>query len=294
MTQIKHIDYKSLDIAAKHIAKQIHENVDLRSPVKCYAIPRGGIPAAFLVNKYALINFVDTIKEADIFIDDMIDSGKTKEDYLKKKDIPFYALFEKTNKNLWLVFPWEKSNQEDVSITHNITRILQYIGENPKRGGLVETPLRVTKALDDWFSGYNKKPEDVLKVFEDGGEDYDQMIIVKDIPFYSHCEHHMAPFFGTITIGYIPDGKIVGLSKLSRLTDIYARRLQVQERFTQQVANAIMEHLGPIGVGVIVKARHLCMESRGICKQGHTTTTSSLLGVYRDQEVRAEFINLIK
>lgn len=161
------------------------------------------------------------------------------------------------------------------------------------RGGLKDTPDRLAKAWDFWTSGYTQDPSDVLKVFEDGAESYDEMVLVSDIPFYSHCEHHLAPFFGKVTIAYIPDGKIVGLSKLSRLADIYARRLQVQERLTEQIADAINLNLSPKGVGVIIKARHLCMESRGISQQGHHTTTSSLRGVIRtDPSARDEFLRL--
>lgn len=177
-----------------------------------------------------------------------------------------------------------------------IQRLLEdIIGEDPNRGGLVETPARVVKAWQAWTSGYGKDPRDVLKVFEDGAENYDEMVVVRDIPFYSHCEHHLAPFFGTACIAYIPDGYVVGLSKLSRVLDIYARRLQVQERLTNQVADAINDHLAPKGVGVVIKARHLCMESRGICQQGHHTVTSALRGAVKDQpETRAEFLSLVK
>jgi len=130
-------------------------------------------------------------------------------------------------------------------------------------------------------------------VFEDGGESYDQMVLVKDIPIYSHCEHHLAAIIGTASIAYIPNGKIVGLSKLSRLADMYARRLQVQERLTDQIADALFKHLEPKGVGVLIKARHLCMESRGICQQGHHTVTTALRGVIKDEpETRAEFLRL--
>ena len=169
--------------------------------------------------------------------------------------------------------------------------VLRAIGEDPSRGGLLETPERVAKAWQHWFSGYDRDPADVLKVFEDGAEGVDEMVLVKDIPFYSHCEHHMAPIFGTATVAYIPNGRIVGLSKLSRLVDIFARRLQVQERMTTQVADALVEHLRPHGVGVLVKARHLCMESRGVCQQGHHTVTTALRGVMReDARARAEFL----
>lgn len=164
---------------------------------------------------------------------------------------------------------------------------------NDLRPGLLETPMRVAKAWEFWTSGYGVDPAEVLKTFEDGAEGVDEMVLVKDIPFYSHCEHHMAPIFGTATIAYLPDGKIVGLSKLSRLLDVFARRLQVQERMTCQVADALMEHLKPKGAAVVVKARHLCMESRGVCQQGHHTVTSALRGVFKSEpEARAEFLQL--
>jgi len=179
---------------------------------------------------------------------------------------------------------------------HNaILDLLLFVGENIHREGLEDTPERAVQAWIEWTEGYGMKPEDILTSFTDGGEDYDEMILVKDIPFYSHCEHHMAPFFGVAHIAYIPSGRIVGLSKLSRLLDIYAHRLQVQERITSQVSQALMTHLEPIGVAVQLVARHLCMESRGIVKQGHTTITTKLNGAFRsDAKARAEFLALIK
>lgn len=176
-----------------------------------------------------------------------------------------------------------------------VSTILSFIGEDPEREGLLETPARVVNAWREWTIGYQIHPEDVLKVFNDGGENYDEMVLVKDIWFYSHCEHHMSPFFGHAHIAYIPDGKIVGLSKLPRLLDIYARRLQVQERLTNQVAEALMEHLKPKGVAVKVQARHLCMESRGVQKPGCITTTTKLLGVFlKDAKARNEFLQEVK
>lgn len=161
------------------------------------------------------------------------------------------------------------------------------------RGGLVETPMRAAKAWEEWTSGYAKDPADILKAFEDGAEGCDQMVVVSDIPVYSHCEHHMAPIFGHATIGYLPHDRIVGLSKLNRLVDVFARRLQVQERMTNQIADALMQHLQPRGVGVVIKARHMCMESRGVKQNGSLTTTSSLHGIFRDDPtVRAEFFAL--
>ena len=153
----------------------------------------------------------------------------------------------------------------------------------------------MARAWTEWCSGYDADPASVFRVFDDGPRDYDQQILVKGIPFYSHCEHHMAPFFGSVTIGYIPNSdRIVGLSKLARLVDIFAKRLQVQERLTTDIADAIVEHLKPRGVGVVVNARHLCMESRGVAKQGQETETCALRGVHIDGVVRAEFLTLVK
>lgn len=161
------------------------------------------------------------------------------------------------------------------------------------REGLRDTPERMVKAWTQWTSGYEVDIAGLLKTFEDGADGYDGMVIVKDIPIYSKCEHHLADIFGTATIAYIPDGKVVGLSKLSRLAEAFARRLQVQERLTTQIADALVEHLAPLGVGVVIRARHMCMESRGICQQGHHTITSALRGVIKDEpSAREEFMRL--
>lgn len=175
-----------------------------------------------------------------------------------------------------------------------ITQLLHHIvGEDVSRQGLLETPARVVKAWAHWTRGYAEDPAEILKVFEDGADGYDEMVLVKDIPIYSKCEHHLADIFGTATIAYIPSGKIVGLSKLSRVADVFARRLQVQERLTNQIADALNDNLNPKGVGVIIRARHMCMESRGICQQGHHTITSALRGVLKtDPSARAEFMSL--
>lgn len=178
---------------------------------------------------------------------------------------------------------------------NTITQLITEVIGTDMREGLVETPARVVKAWRHWTSGYGVDIGALLKVFEDGAENYDEMVLVKNIPIYSKCEHHLADIFGTATIAYIPDGKIVGLSKLSRVADAFARRLQVQERLTAQIADALNEHLQPKAVGVIVRARHMCMESRGICQQGHHTETSALRGAFKtDPSARAEFLSLAK
>ncbi|MCF8163377.1 MAG: GTP cyclohydrolase I FolE [Sulfuritalea sp.] len=178
---------------------------------------------------------------------------------------------------------------------HDWKRFLKSLGEDPDRPGLIETPARVTKAWKHWSSGYGQNPADVLKAFEDGAEEYNELIVVRNIPVYSHCEHHLAPFFGKATVGYMPDGKIVGLSKLTRLVECFAKRLQVQERLTIQVANALMEHLQPKAVGVVIRCRHLCMESRGIKTAGEETVTSAILGELQPNlAMRTEFLHLAR
>lgn len=176
-----------------------------------------------------------------------------------------------------------------------VTMQLLAIGENPEREGLRETPARVVKAWGEWFAGYKMDPAATLKTFEDGAELCgDEMVVVRDIDLYSFCEHHMAPFFGKAQVAYIPDSKVVGLSKIARLVDIFSKRLQVQERLTNQIANAIDEHLQPKGVGVVLRCTHFCMCSRGIGKQGSTTITSALRGALREKpEARAEFMGLV-
>jgi GTP cyclohydrolase I len=189
----------------------------------------------------------------------------------------------------------EDSRTKRIMDENCITQLITEVIGAEMRPGLVETPSRVVKAWREKTSGYAVDIPALLKVFEDGAEGYDEMVMVKDIPIYSQCEHHLESIFGTATIAYIPNGKIVGLSKLSRLADAFARRLQVQERLTSQIANAIEEHLQPRGVGVIIKARHLCMEARGVHQQGHHTVTSALRGVIKfDATARAEFLSLAK
>ena len=267
--------------------------------INVHPIPRGGIPVAYALKQFLpAMKIVNTPEVAEVFIDDIIDTGNTLKRY--SDEYPgryFFALVDKTSQpefaHSWIVFPWEVG-QKNESATDNITRLLQYIGEDPNREGLLETPHRVIKAWDEWTSGYNKDPAEILKVFEDGGERYDEMVIVRDIPIYSKCEHHLADIFGTAAIAYIPDGRIVGLSKLNRLAEVFSRRLQVQERLTAQIADALETHLKPKGVGVVIRARHMCMESRGINQTGQYTITSALRGVLKeDASARAEFMKLV-
>jgi GTP cyclohydrolase I len=171
--------------------------------------------------------------------------------------------------------------------------ILRELGEDPEREGLVKTPSRIARSLRELTQGYGQDPEAIINgaLFT---EDYSEMIVMKDVDFYSMCEHHMLPFFGKAHIAYLPKGKIVGISKLARLVDVYARRLQVQERMTTQIASLLMDKLTPEGVAVVVEAEHLCMRMRGVEKQNSTVLTSAMLGAFRDnQETREEFMTLI-
>jgi len=171
--------------------------------------------------------------------------------------------------------------------------ILRRLGENPKRDGLVATPARVEKSLAFLTKGYAEDPTKVLRgaLFD---VDYDEMVIVKDIEMFSLCEHHMLPFFGKVHVAYIPKGKVIGLSKIARLVEIFARRLQVQERLTRQIADSIQEAIQPQGVGVVIEARHLCMMMRGIEKQNSSTVTSAMVGCFRQKETRSEFLSLVR
>ena len=175
-----------------------------------------------------------------------------------------------------------------------IRGLLSALGEDPGREGLLDTPKRVEKSLRFLTSGYREDVDAMLNnaLFT---VDYNEMVIVRDIDFYSLCEHHMLPFFGRCHVAYIPNGKVVGLSKIPRLVDIYARRLQVQERLTNQIANTLLEKIKPLGVAVVTEATHLCMSMRGVGKQNSVAVTSAMLGAFRtDARTRAEFLNLIK
>ena len=186
-----------------------------------------------------------------------------------------------------------KPRQSD-PITELVDSLLTELGEDPARPGLRATPDRVARALRELTNGYGVRPADVIAdaIFE---QDYDEMVLVRDIPFYSLCEHHMLPFFGQVHVGYLPKGKIVGLSKIPRLVEVFSHRLQIQEQLTREVAEALNEALSPKGVAVVVEARHLCMEMRGVETPGGRMVTSCMLGTFRsDPRTRAEFLDLVR
>lgn len=179
------------------------------------------------------------------------------------------------------------------TLAHHYKHIIEVLGEDPEREGLADTPVRVAKAMQFLTKGYGEDPEAILlqALFK---EDYRQMVIVKDIDFYSLCEHHMLPFWGKVHVAYIPDGYITGLSKIPRVVEVYARRLQVQERLTSQIKRCIQKTLNPLGVMVVIEAQHMCMQMRGVEKQNSLTTTSDFTGVFNQAKTREEFINLIR
>lgn len=260
----------------------LRDRIDTR---KVWGIPRGGAIIAGM-----MMNPVDNIEDAEVIVDDIIDSGATLDKMRKLyPDKPFYALYDKReiNNDSYIIFPWEvkeaKTEPEDL-----MRRLLQHLGQNTSREGLLDTPKRYLKFMREFLS----PPEFNMTTFDSEG--YDEMIIVRDIPFYSMCEHHLAPFFGTGAIAYIPDKKIVGISKLPRTLMKFASRLQNQERITTQVAEYLMDILHPKGVAVVLKARHMCMEMRGVKVHDTFTITSKMSGVFmQDDKARNEFNSLI-
>jgi GTP cyclohydrolase I len=194
----------------------------------------------------------------------------------------------KSSTNISSLRPSRKQAEEAVRT------LLLWAGEDPHREGLVETPERVARAYEDWFSGYKEDPVSFLKRTFKEVDGYDEMIVLRDIAFESHCEHHMAPIIGHAHVGYLPNNKVVGISKLARVVEAFARRFQVQEKMTAQVANCIWDVLSPKGVGVVIEATHQCMTTRGIHKSNVSMVTSQMLGTFRkDARTRAEFLRMI-
>jgi GTP cyclohydrolase I len=187
-----------------------------------------------------------------------------------------------------------RSNEETAEAEEHVRGILRYLGEDPGREGLLETPARVVRAMAEHFSGYSQDPAQLLEKTFQEVEGYDELVLVSDIEVFSHCEHHMVPFVGKAHVAYIPNGRVVGLSKLARVVDVYAKRLQVQEKLTKQIADAIQGHLQPQGVAVIMQCQHFCMCYRGVKKPGSWTTTSKLHGLFLvDSAARMELLTLI-
>lgn len=291
------------------VAQEIFEKLEKSCPfrvVRIYGIPKGGIAVAYEVvnflNHYFKAHTINSeaevtfdIRMAQIVVDDLVDSGRTRDRFKEfNNDGNFYALIDKERdqcKGTWFVFPWEKEDKEDNSAFDIPLRFLQYIGENPSREGLVDTPKRVINAWDFLYSGYKTNIKGLFTSFENPA--CNQMVVLDHIEFYSTCEHHLLPFFGKCHVAYIPDKKVIGVSKIARLVDAFSRRLQIQENLTKQIADTLQEELNPLGVGVIMIAQHFCMTSRGVQKQNSLMKTSAILGEFLKPEVRAEFMKLI-
>lgn len=266
-----------------------------------YGIPRGGSVVALSVSHRTGLPILDQPRPYSFIVDDLVDTGRTMQRYATRETCVCDALIRKPHSPShfapnalkytgWVVFPWEAN---EAPAEDAVVRLIQSLGENPMRDGLLDTPKRVVKAMQELTTGYAQDPKMILgRVFE---ADYDQMVLVKGIDFTSLCEHHLMPFTGTATVGYVPgkSRKIVGVSKLVRLVDCFARRLQIQERMTQQIAMTIMETLQPLGAGCVVVAKHACMGCRGVRRPGAAMVTSAMYGLFReDSKARAEMLAL--
>ena len=263
-----------------------------REQHKVWGVPRGGVNIALLLGEMGLATCVAKAEDATIICDDVVASGTTRKKYSAKyPDKVFYAPFIVDNTMTWLVFPWE--DVDAVEGKDIVSRMLQYIGEDPQRPGLLDTPARVVRSWKELYGGYTMDAKEILgRVFD---SDNNEMVVVKDVQFYSTCEHHLLPIIGKAHIAYIPKGKVVGLSKLARLVEVYARRLQIQEQLTAQVRDAMIKFIPEIqGAAVVIEAQHLCMCARGVNKQGSSMVTSALAGTFETSPAcRAEFMSII-
>lgn len=299
MTDVVRVSIEEVQHEAYAIARRWSGKVK-----EVFGVPRGGLTPAALVAGYLNVPMVSAghlIPTNVLIVDDVVDSGHTLAYYVgghfsvdalyRKSLAPCHVAPDAKERDGWLVFPWEETTSrgpEDAVI-----RLLEYIGEDPNRAGLKGTPERVIRAFAEMTDGYKIDPNSILTTrFE---ERCDEMVVVRGIEFTSLCEHHLLPFVGVATVGYVPNKDVVGLSKIPRVVDAFAHRLQVQERLTIQIAETIDECLSPLGVGVVIEARHSCMGCRGVRKPSAEMVTSSLLGVFRDKpEARAEFLSFAK
>lgn len=267
-----------------------------------YGPPRGGLVPAALVAGGLGVGMTATppcraTDERILVVDDLVDSGRTLRQFVddgykvdalfRKPTSPAHIAPDAQPVDGWLVFPWE--SDESTGPEDAVVRLLNYVGEDPDRDGLIDTPGRVVRAFKEMTAGYHDDPAVILERTFD--ERHDQMVVLDGLDFTSLCEHHLLPFVGTAVVGYVPRERVVGISKLARLVECFARRLQVQERMTDQIADALMTHLRPEGAGVVIRAHHSCMGCRGVRKPNATMTTSSLHGIMRHGDAaRAEFL----
>lgn len=299
--------YEDVFMVANRLCNKISETEHKQNISSVYGVPRGGVPVAIKIADILGLPLVDgpeAVGPNTLVVDDIIDSGKTRYDF---KNNLFAALYSKrgncssmetsdtftgywVHTGTWVVFPWEEN--EETGPEDAVTRLIEFIGEDPGKEGLKDTPQRVIKSYSELFSGYNEDPADLLSTFE--AESYDQLVVVKNIELYSTCEHHMMPFFGKAHVAYLPNERVIGVSKIARLVEVFARRLQIQERIGTQVVDALMKHLQPKGAGCMIEAQHFCMMARGVSKQNSVMVTSSLDGVLRDDpSAKEEFLRYV-
>lgn len=298
MKKITHREYgEAIDALARKLTQSAFDEI--------YGIPRGGqYPAAMLAQILGKRVVFDPaqIGAKTLVVDDLLDSGATMRGMIATRpEAKYAAVYAKPQSFVdgcvvgtrldsaeWLVFP----DESGCGIEENFKRTLEYIGEDTSREGLLETPKRMRRAYDEIFAGYKTNPHDLVKTFTQGT--CQEMVILKNAEFYSTCEHHFFPFFGHCSIGYVPNDKVIGVSKLARLLDCYSRRMQIQERMTSQIADFLVESLNPLGVYVICEGVHFCMTSRGVRKQDASMVTSAIRGEFKNNAaMRNEFLHLI-
>ena len=303
---IQRLSYAEVEEAADQLVHRAARAAPAVGYDGVFGIPRGGqIPAAIVAGLMGL-PILDVPGTRTLIVDDLVDSGATADRWIDSLggEAYFDALFRKGHSPThlapraldvgrdWIVFPWEIDERgADHSVEDAVRRLIQFVGEDPTRPGLVDTPGRVARAFREMTEGYHVDPAELLSTtFPDR---CDEMVVVRGIEFHSLCEHHLLGFSGTVAVAYVPGESVVGLSKLARLVDCFARRFQVQERLTMQIAEAIDTHLSPEGVGVVVTARHSCMGCRGIRKPTAEMVTSAVIGLFKDDpKARAEFMAL--
>ncbi len=297
-------DVKTLADAIERQRSITNELLSLYSFI--YGVPRGGIPLAIALSERLKIPLTDNPHVpcfGDVLVvDDVIDSGKTRWLYdkfdfaclhIKKnvcKELPGNHIYYIENGvNEWIQYWWEG---KEVPAEDAVIRMIQAIGDDSNREGMLDTPKRVVKSWEELYRGYKENPESVFTKFS--GDGYNQIVLLKDIEFYSTCEHHLLPFFGKAHIAYIPSEKVIGISKLARLMEIYSRRLQIQERIGDQITKDIMDYLDAQAAACIIEAQHFCMKARGVGKQHSIMTTSSMKGTFLENPTaRAELMSLI-
>lgn len=296
---------KLIYYSQKEFKKDIYAlalKIDPKAYISLYPVPRGGIPIAVALSEK--LNLPLTIEPCrkTLIVDDLVDSGSTRSKFPDndfaclhiKKNTPqnLYPNYFVDEKDCWIEYWWEAMSDEKPA-EDAVKRLIQFVGEDLNREGLKETPKRVINSWQYLFSGYKQKVDNIFKTF--GNDGYNQIVLLKNIEIYSICEHHLLPFFGKAHIAYIPKSRVVGISKLARIADMYSKRMQIQERLGEQITNIIMEKLDPLGAACIIEAEHLCMRMRGVKKQNSLMITSSLKGVFlEDILARKELMDLIK